>query len=274
MVLSYIVGDVLQASGYQVEYVPFDSQLQFRALADGQLHFQVAVWEGPMKSAFEQALSEGMVDAGTHSATSREDWWIPDYVLDDCPEAINWQGLNDCAKLFASTKSAPAGQFLGPPADWGKNYARRINALQMDFVVVNVANIIELWQRLETAYAHREPIVLFNWTPNFPDLMYRGRFVDFPQFAAACHTSAMWGPNPDETGDCGEPIGWLKKAAWGGLEAMHPEAWKILKRIDFTREHIARAIQLVDIEGMSAQQAARQWSEENAELLQNWTRSE
>ena len=71
LVLSTVVGKVLEDMGYTVEYAPSDSQLQFKAIADGDMHFQVEAWEGSMKTAFEKAVAEdGMVDAGANEETS------------------------------------------------------------------------------------------------------------------------------------------------------------------------------------------------------------
>ena len=65
LVLSTVVGLVLEDMGYNVEYAPSDSQLQFSAIANGDMHFQVEAWEGSMKTAFEAAVAdEGMIDAG------------------------------------------------------------------------------------------------------------------------------------------------------------------------------------------------------------------
>jgi len=41
LVLSHVVGNVLMEMGYEVEYTPSDSQLQFTAIANGDMHFQV-----------------------------------------------------------------------------------------------------------------------------------------------------------------------------------------------------------------------------------------
>ncbi len=271
VVLAHIVGHILEDEGFPVKFVPFDSQLQFQALADGAVHFQIAAWQGPMYEAYEQALGIGMVDAGTHAASTREGWWIPHYVLNECPDAANWQGLNDCAHLFAPDDADMTGQFTGPPADWGKNYARLITALQMNFAITNVNTPQELWSTLQNAYKNRAPVVLFNWTPNFTDVMYDGRFVDFPEPTDACESDASWGPNPDATGDCGERrSNWLKKAAWSGLAQMYPAAWKILKRVNFTNEQIASAIKMVDIDEMQPVDAARLWIEQNSFVVQQW----
>ena len=75
LVLSTVVGKVLQGMGYEVEYAPSDSQLQFKAIGDGDMHFQIEAWEGSMKAAFEKDVKEdGMIDAGTHDAVTREEW--------------------------------------------------------------------------------------------------------------------------------------------------------------------------------------------------------
>ena len=71
-----------------------------------------------------------------------------------------------------------------------------------------------LWRLLR---ANNEPIVLFNWTPNFIEAMYDGKFIEFPTFADECRTDASWGMNPETTHDCGNPKdGYLKLGVWSG----------------------------------------------------------
>ncbi|MEM0921788.1 MAG: ABC transporter substrate-binding protein [Pseudomonadota bacterium] len=271
LVLSYVVGKVLEGQGYSVEYAPSDSQLQFQAMADNDMDFQVEAWEGSMKDAFEKAVENGMVDAGTHSAETREEWWIPAYVLETCPEATNWEGLDACAEQFATAETKPRGRFVGPPADWGKNYADRVKSLEMDFEAINVGQAATLWAELQSAYDRKEPIVLFNWTPNFIESKFEGAFVDFPKPEAACFDDPSWGPNPNATGDCGAPhSGWLKKAASPRLSETWPGAWKILQKVDFSNAQIADASLMVDVDGMEPEEAAEAWMENNSEVVASW----
>lgn len=271
-VLSFVVGKVLEEMGYTVEYTPSDSQLQFQAIADGDLHFQIEAWEGSMKDAFEKAVENGMVDAGTHKAVTREEWWIPSYVLEVCPEAQSWEGLNGCAEMFATAETAPKGRFVGPPADWGKNYADRVKSLEMDFEAINVGQAATLWAELQSAYDRKEPVVLFNWTPNYIESQFEGVFVDFPEPEPACFEDASWGPNPDATGDCGAARnGWLKKAAWSGLADTFPAAWKIMQNIDFDNAQIAAASLMVDVDGLTPEEAAEKWIGENGDLIKSWS---
>ncbi|MEL6218687.1 MAG: ABC transporter substrate-binding protein [Pseudomonadota bacterium] len=272
LVLSYVVGKVLENMGYTVEYAPSDSQLQFQAMADNDMDFQVEAWEGSMKDAFETAVENGMVDAGTHDAATREEWWIPAYVLETCPGATDWEGLDACAEQFATAETKPKGRFVGPPADWGKNYADRVKSLEMDFEAINVGQAATLWAELQSAYDRKEPIVLFNWTPNFIESKFEGVFVDFPEPEAACFEDASWGPNPNATGDCGAPrSGWLKKAASPRFEETWPGAWSVVQRINFSNAQIADASLLVDVDGMEPEEAAEKWMENNADVIAGWT---
>jgi ABC-type proline/glycine betaine transport system substrate-binding protein len=59
LVTANVVGQLLEKKGYTVEYVPSDTQLQYQALADGDAHFQIEVWEGSQATAFEAALAAG-----------------------------------------------------------------------------------------------------------------------------------------------------------------------------------------------------------------------
>lgn len=273
LVLSTVVGKVLQGMGYNVEYAPSDSQLQFKAIADGDMHFQIEAWEGSMKGAFEKARDEdGMVDAGTHAAVTREEWWVPQYVVDKCPGLPDWKALNKCASIFAVAETAPKGRFVGPPADWGKNYAERVKALKMDFVAINVGQAATLWAELDAAVAKKEPVVLFNWTPNFIEAKHKGMFIDFPEPEGdKCAKDPSWGMNPDMVNDCGAPrSGWLKKAAWKGIAETWPAAWKVLQAINFDNAQIAAASLLVDVDGMSTEEAADKWIADNGDLIAKW----
>ena len=77
-VLAEVAGKLLQKMGYNVEYKPSHTQLQYTAMANGDMDFQVEVWEGSQKTAFEIGVAGGgLVDAGTHEAVTREEWWVP-----------------------------------------------------------------------------------------------------------------------------------------------------------------------------------------------------
>ncbi|MGH6931966.1 MAG: ABC transporter substrate-binding protein [Dongiaceae bacterium] len=272
LVLSNVVGQLLQKLGYNIEYKPSDTQLQFQALANGDMDFQVEVWEGSMWPSFKAALDTGnMVDLGSHDAVTREEWWYPTYIEEVCPGLPDWKALDACADKFATAETSPKGRFVGPPADWGKHYSERITALNLNFQEVAVGQAATLWAELQAAYDRKEPVVLFNWTPNFIEAKFEGKFVEFPDFDAACHEDATWGMNPDAVYDCGAPKkGWLKKAGSKTLAEKWPAAAAFLQNVSFNNAQIAAAAAMVDVDGMTPEEAATKWVTENETTWKGW----
>jgi glycine betaine/proline transport system substrate-binding protein len=257
LVLANVVGQILQSQGYNVEYKSSDTQLQYTALAAGDMDFQIEVWEGSQAESFDKALAAGAVDLGAHEAVTREDWWYPTYVKEVCPGLPDWQALDACAAKFATAETGGKGRFVGPPADWGKHYSERIQALKMNFQEVPVGQAATLWAELQAAYDRMEPVVLFNWTPNFIEAKFEGEFVEFPTYEPACLTDPKWGSNPDAVYDCGAPAkGYLKKAGSKQLVEKWPKAAEILKKVNFTNPQIAAAAAMVDVDGMTPEDAA------------------
>jgi glycine betaine/proline transport system substrate-binding protein len=271
LVLANVVGKLLQEQGYNVEYVPSDTQLQFTALANGDMDIQVEVWEGSMAESFDNAVAAGLVDYGAHDAVTREDWWYPAYMNEKCPGLPSWEALDACADQFATAETSPKGRFVGPPADWGKHYSERITALGMNFQEVPVGQAATLWAELQAAYDRQEPIVLFNWTPNFIEAKFEGNFVEFPEYDPACLTDPAWGMNADAVYDCGAPAsGYLKKAGSPNLEANWPGAATFLRNVNFSNAAIASAAAMVDVDGLTPEEAADRWIAENEATWQTW----
>ncbi len=139
-----------------------------------------------------------IIDAGNHDAVTREEWWYPTYVEELCPGLPDWKALNSCAELFATHETAPKGRYVGGP--WEKHDRAKIRALNLDFTMIKVENANELWQELEKAWRVKQPIVLFNWTPNWVDSRYDGKFIEFPEYTPACETMPKWGESKNGYG--------------------------------------------------------------------------
>lgn len=272
IVMTYAVGQIFESMGNNVEYVSTDSQAVYESVRLGDVALELEVWEGAFGVAFSEALSKGgLHDAGDHNATTREDWWYPMWTKDHCPGLPSWEALNDCAAMFATPETGDKGRFLGGPVDWLKNDAERVEALGMDFVVVNAGSAAALWAEVAAAEKTQRPVVIFNWTPNFVEAVWPGEFVEFPEYFEGCKDDASLGPNPDMTYDCGNPAnGYLKKAAWDGMPEKWPGAYAVLQKISFTNPQIAEMAKLVDVDEMEPEDAAAHWLEQNKDVWQPW----
>lgn len=272
LMLANISGKLLSKLGYNVAYEPAHTQLQYSAMGNGDMHFQVEVWEGTMAVPFESQVTRGrMVDAGSHDAVTREDWWYPVYVEEICPGLPDWKALNDCSAKLATPETAPKGRYLAGPTDWEKPDQERVEALGLNIKVVNASDALALSTELETASRQKDPIILFNWSPNWVEAKYQGKFVEFPDHDPDCESDPRWGSNPDLPFDCGNPKrGWLKKGVWAGFEQKWPCAFELIRKINFTNAQIAEAAAKVDVDGLELEQASELWVKENKAVWQAW----
>lgn len=270
---AHVVGKILEQAGNEVEYVPSDSQVVYTSMCEGDVSLVHEVWQGAFGTAFEQVVDKGcVIDAATHEAKTREEWWYPTYVKEEfCPGLPDWEALNECHEKFTSPETAPKGRFLAGPVDWLKHDHDRVEALGMDFEVVNAGSASALWAELKSAHQRQEPIVLFNWTPNFIEALYDGEFVEFPEHDPACTEDASWGPNPDMKYDCGNPKdGYLKIGVWQGFPEKWPEAYEIVQQMNFSNQDIAVMAKLADVDDMEPEAAADKWLEDNKDKWQPW----
>ncbi len=272
IVMSHVVGQMFESMGNSVEYVSTDSQAVYESVRLGDVTLELEVWEGAFGPAFEAAKEKGgLHDVGDHDAVTREDWWYPMWTKESCPGLPSWEALNECSALFATPETGDKGRFLGGPVDWLKHDQERVDALGMDFVVVNAGSASALWAEVGAAERDKRPVVIFNWTPNFVEALYPGEFVEFPEYQEGCKDDPAVGPNPEMTYDCGNPAnGYLKKAAWDGMEEKWPAAYATLKNISFTNPQIAEMAKLVDIDELEPEDAAAEWLEQNESVWKPW----
>ncbi len=271
--MSHVVGQIFESMGNSVEYVSTDSQAVYESVRLGDVTLELEVWEGAFGASFRAALEKGgLHDVTTHNAITREDWWYPMWTKEACPGLPDWKALNDCAALFATPETGAKGRFLGGPVDWLKHDAEKVEALGMNFTVVNAGSAAALWAEIAAAEKDKTPIVLFNWTPNFAEAVWPGEFVEFPTWEDGCDKDPAVGPFPDRVYDCGNPAdGYLKIAAWDGMKDKWPGAYAMLQKVNFTNPQIAEMAKLVDIDGMEPEEAATAWLEANEALWKPWT---
>jgi len=272
IVMSNVLGQMYESMGLNVEYVTTDSQAVYESVRLGDVSLELEVWEGAFGASYRAALAKGgMVDAGAHEATTQEDWWYPSWTKDACPGLPSWEALNDCAALFATPETGDKGMYLDGPVDWLKHGKERVEALGMDFEVINAGSAAALWAHIGAAEADKKPIVVFNWTPNFAEAVWPGEFVIFPEWEAGCDTDPSKGPNPDAAHDCGNPIGgYLRKVAYHDLTNTHPSAYCVLSNMSFNNAQIAEMAKLVDTDELEPEDAATEWLAANSGLTQPW----
>ncbi len=272
LVVSHILGGIYKSQGLKVKYVSYPGDGQWFILKHNIAHIQVEAWQGTHAEKYQQLFSQEMVvDAGTYDVITREDWWYPDYVEELCPGLPDWRALNRCSALFSQKDNSNKGVYYAGPVEWEKPEKAKVRALGLNFKIINTYTAKELWGKLDRAYKNKQPIVLFNWTPNWVGSIYKGKFVEFPEYHKKCETHPGWGINQDFLHDCGSPkSGWLKKVSSTEFPKKWPCAFEILENMNFNNNELEQIAALVDIKNLTPFNAANVWLKDNQTKWQNW----
>jgi glycine betaine/proline transport system substrate-binding protein len=273
LITSNIMGEVLKAAGYNIEYVVADYIAQFAGLGTGDLTLAMEMWETTGREAMDEAVATGNVEnLGETGMLAKEEWWYPLYMKEKCPGLPNWEALKDpaCAEAFSIPETAPKGRYLGGPVTWAGFDDERVEALDLPFEVVHAGTDAALFAELESAYQRQAPILLWIYSPHWAPAKYEGEWVEFPPYSSECYLDPSVGLNPDLAYDCGKPEGPIWKVAWAGMKDKWPGAHKAAVAFNITSDEMNGMVAAVDLDGKSVEDVVAEWLAANEARWRAW----
>ena len=255
--------------GYPVEEVPLAEQAQWAALAEGDLHASLEVWpSGHMANVAEYIEKQKLVeDGGLLGPVGRIGWYMPTYLLTEHPDLATAEGLAnpENAALFATAETGDKGQFLFGDPSWVTYEPDIIENLGLNFQIVQAGSEEAILSGLDAAYNRQDPILFYFWTPHSIHAKYDLTRVTLPEYSDECYATAESGGV-----DCDYPADNLFKIFWPGLQAAAPEAYTLLKNMNYTTEDQIGMIAAVELEGQSVDEAAQAWIDANEATWRAW----
>ena len=273
LITTTLMGEVLMAAGYRVEYVQADYLAQFAGLETGDLDVAMEIWDTTGREAMDAAVATGNVMVmGPTGMQAKEEWWYPAYMAERCPGLPDWTALlaPACAEAFGTAETLPNGRYLGGPVTWGGFDEERVAALGLPFDVIHVGTDAALLAELESAYQRQDPILLWIYAPHWAPAKYAGDWVAFPEYTAECYADPAWGSNPDAAHDCGKPFGEIWKVAWEGLDENWPGAAAAVAAFTIDNAEMGVMITKVDLDGMTVDAVVAEWMAANTDRWQAW----
>ena len=273
LITSNIMGEVLKAAGYNIEYVVADYIAQFAGLGTGDLTLAMEMWETTGREAMDVAVATGNVEnLGETGMLAKEEWWYPLYMKDKCPGLPNWEALKDpaCAEAFSIAETAPKGRYLGGPVTWAGFDDERVEALDLPFEVIHAGTDAALFAELESAYQRQAPIMLWIYSPHWAPAKYEGEWVEFPPYSSECYLDPSVGLNPDLPYDCGKPEGPIWKVAWAGMKDKWPGAHAAAVAFNISSDEMNALVAAVDLDGQSVEEVVAGWLAANEARWRAW----
>ena len=255
--------------GYPVEIVTIDENAQWAALATGDLSASLEVWpSGHAENVAQYIDDQGVVEnAGLLGPVGKIGWYTPSYMIERNPALATWEGFADpaAAAEFATAETGELGQFLGGDPSWVQYDADIIRNLELPLQVVFAGSEQAILAALDAAYSREEPILFYFYTPHSIFANYDLTEVALPEHTDECYAEAESGGV-----DCDYPGDDLFKIVWSGLAEAAPDAYTLLKNMNYSTEEQIGMVAAIDAEGKTAEEAAREWLAANESVWQAW----
>jgi len=255
--------------GYSVEKITVAEQAQWPAIAAGDLHASLEVWpSGHMANVAEYIDEQNLVeDGGLLGPVGRIGWYLPTYLLTDHPDLATWEGLAtpEGAALFATAETGDQGQLLFGDPSWVTYEADIIENLGLSFQLVQAGSEEAIVSGLDAAYSRQDPLLFYFWTPHSIHAKYDLTRVALPDYSDECYATAESGGV-----DCDYPADNLFKIFWPSLQEEAPEAYALLKNMQYSTDDQIGMIAAVELDGLSVEDAAQAWINANAAVWQAW----
>lgn len=255
--------------GYPVEIVTIDENAQWASLATGDLDASLEVWpSGHAENVAQYIDSQGVVEnGGLLGPIGKIGWYTPSYMIAQNPALATWEGFKDpaVAAEYATAETGDNGQFLAGDPSWVQYDADIIKNLELPFQVVNAGSEQAILAALDSAYSRQEPILFYFWTPHSIHAKYDLTEVELPAYSDECYAQADSGGVA-----CDYPGDELFKIFWSGLKDAAPDAYTLLKNMNYSTEDQIQMVAAVELDGKSAEEAARAWLDANQSTWQSW----
>lgn len=235
---THVVAEVLDEMGYDVKLTPLDNAIMWEAVANGEADAMVAGWLPTSHGAQFDRYGDQLVDLGVNLEGTKIGLVVPTYMdvnsIEDLTGEANQTitGIESGAGIMAATESAL--ESYSNLADW--------SLLPSSSGAMTVA--------LDQALKNEEEIIVTGWNPHWKFVKYDLKYLEDPQ--------GIYGGAEN-----------IHTFVREGLEADAPEAYKMLDAFNWTTEDMETV--MLDIsEGMSPEEAAEKWVEENKDKVDAW----
>ncbi|CAN5861926.1 ABC transporter substrate-binding protein [soil metagenome] len=259
---------LLEKIGYPVEITDIDENAQWAALASGDLHASLEVWpSGHQKNIKDYIDTKQVENGGPLGPVGKIGWYIPTYMLTDHPELATWEGFKqpEDAKLFATAETGDSGQFLAGDPGWVQYDTDIIKNLGLNLKVVQSGSETAVLSAVDAAYSRKAPILFYFWTPHSVHAKYQLTEVKLPEYTAECYAKATEGGVA-----CDYPADVLFKIFWPSLKEKAPEAYQLLKNMNYTTKDQIDMMAAVDLKKQTPEEAAKAWVDANEKVWSAW----
>jgi len=263
---AYVVGQIASEQlGCKVTYKELKEDVAWQGFGTGEVDVVIEDWGHPdlEKKFFEGTGDGSAMDGGPTGNVGIIGWYVPPWLAEEHPDILEYENLNKYAKDFATSESGGKGQFLGADPSYVQFDEAIISNLDLDFKVIFSGSEAASITAFQQAEKNKEFLIGYFYEPQwlFADVPLAK--VALPPFEEGCQD------DPAKVA-CDYPETELKKILSTSWVEEGGPAVELVQNFQWTNEDQNLVAKYISDEGMTAEDAAAKWIEENQDKVDAW----
>lgn len=263
---AYVVGHIAEEQlGCAVEYKDLREEVTWPEFGTGAVDVIIEDWGHPdlEKQYFAEQGDGTAMDLGPTGNQGIIGWYVVPWMAEEYPDITNWENLNEYADLFETSESDGQGQFLGSDPSYVQFDEAIVENLDLNFTVVFSGSENASISAFRKAEENREPLIGYFYEPQWFLSEVPLVKVELPEYTEGCQ---------DAAGEvaCDYPVTELKKIVSTEWVEEDSAAVGLVENFSWTNEDQNVVAGYIAVDGMSQEDAAAQWVEDNPDMVEEW----
>jgi glycine betaine/proline transport system substrate-binding protein len=248
-----------------MNYKDLKEDVSWQGFGTGEVDIVIEDWGHPdlEKKFFADQGDGSATNIGSLGAEGIIGWYVPPWLAEEHPDILDWNNLNKYAKDFATSESGGKGQFLGADPSYVQFDEAIVSNLGLDFKVVFSGSEAASITAFQKAEENKEFLIGYFYEPQwlFADIPLER--VALPPYTDGCQD------DPAKVA-CDYPTTDLQKIVSTSWMEEGGPAVDLAKNFSWTNDDQNIVAKYISEDGMSPEDAAAKWVEENQDKVDAW----
>ncbi|GAA3593894.1 ABC transporter substrate-binding protein [Nonomuraea rosea] len=259
-VLAYLLEHEL---GYKVNMRSEKEDQSWKDFETGKVDVIVESWgHNDWKKEFIEQKKVAL-SAGLTGNKGIIGWYVPEWMAKKYPDITDYRNLNKYAPLFRTEKTGNAGQILDGDPTFVTNDEALVKNLGLNFKVVYSGSEAALIKAAQFATKNRTPLLMYFYEPQWLFTKVKLVKIALPPYAVGCDD------DPAKVA-CDYPPYLIDKIVSKRFAETGGRAYELVRNFTWTNDDQNAVASAMINEKMKAEQAAKQWVEENKIVWKDW----
>ena len=261
---AYVVGEVAATKlGCNTNYLKLKEEIAWQGFGSGKVDVVIENWgHDDLKKKYVEKQGTAEI-VGPNGNVGVIGWYVPPWLAEENPDITNWENLNKYAGDFSTAETGDKGTLWDGDPSFVTNDEALVENLDLDFEVVYAGSEAALIQGFRNAEKNKEFYIGYFYEPQWFLSEVPLVKVDLPAWKEGCDADI-------ETVACDYPEYILDKIASADFMASGSPAADLVSNFTWTNEDQNQVALYIANDGMSGEDAAQQWIDDNPDKVDAW----